>query len=464
MKKVRYIISAVFLFLFVVFGGLFMPKTVSVRAEETAERQYSDVMTDLRKSENFDENRYPANDEDYSVQLITIAESNKNELFLYVYQPAHNFLDLQCKKVSISLGFSPNGQDLEPELYDLGLVSTDGVFNKYLVKDLPIPNEECHYYNIIALYRDVSALVDGTIENGTTDGKSFEVGEQWCCYVKDGALVYEKSIFKTVKIETVQIGYIAYEDGFTFSDFFHFSSDTGCWSYFYAFNFDNEDIRCIYDARMSFKSTKTTSKRKLSELLAYDVEREEPVLNEVLLSDKDSVSYNGRGLGSRDYKWNRIYSTSEFLEYVKKDNGSLSETTIDLLNNSQYVFCFAEYSYAKEDILLGSAVKTTYTKVEDVSVLTISYMDLQGDVKNLGVVSDIVSPDSIEDGRFEADDETWWEKIVMLLGLLIIAVVIGPFIGPILTVVFSVLGFVLKMVSKVLSLPFKLLGSGKRGR
>jgi len=76
-----------------------------------------------------------------------------------------------------------------------------------------------------------------------------------------------------------------------------------------------------------------------------------------------------------------------------------------------------------------------------------------------------VIPDATPPVYTESDnDDEWWEKIVMLLGLLILAVVIGPFIGPILTVVFSVLGFVLKMVSKALSLPFKLLGSGKRRR
>ena len=89
---------------------------------------YSNVLDDLKGSDNFIESDYPANDNDYSVKLLTIAESDYNELFLYVYQPSALRYSFTCNKVSMSLGFSPNGQNLKPELYDLKLVSNSGVF------------------------------------------------------------------------------------------------------------------------------------------------------------------------------------------------------------------------------------------------------------------------------------------------------------------------------------------------
>ena len=57
---------------------------------------YSDVLTDLQTDENFDVNNYPVNIEDYSLQVIQIAESVNGELFVYVYQPSGEQIDLQA--------------------------------------------------------------------------------------------------------------------------------------------------------------------------------------------------------------------------------------------------------------------------------------------------------------------------------------------------------------------------------
>ena len=106
----------------IMFFTFFSPLVKTARAEEVT---YSDVLYDLKKDEFFDESKYPVVKDDYSVSLITIAESNKNELFLYVYRPCKSFFDLPCLKVSISIGFSPNGEDLSPTLYNLDLVSSN---------------------------------------------------------------------------------------------------------------------------------------------------------------------------------------------------------------------------------------------------------------------------------------------------------------------------------------------------
>ena len=442
-----------------------MPKTVSVRAEETAERQYSDVMTDLRKSESFTEMSYPANDEDYSVQLITIAESNKNELFLYVYQPSHNFLDLKCTKVSIHVGFSPDGQNLDPTLYDLELLSTSSVFDKYLVKGLAIPNEECHYYNIIALYREVSALVDGTIENGTTDGKSFDVGEQWCCYVKDGALVYEKSTFTTSKITSIINGHVFYEDGFRFSELFSFQ-DSGCYSHFLAFNIEDYDVRHIYDASLSYSWRERTAVSLVPDNpdeWTINPSDESYTDTKVMLLDKEKVTYEGKGLCSSAYKWERIMSSTEFIDNFEDQNGILGEDIKNKVKKCQYVFCYHESAYQAVNNPGTIGYVINYTEIKDVTTLTLHFLDAQLNEYNLGVVSDITSPDLIVDGVAKPDADEWWEKLIAILGAILIVKLVSPFISPICFGLGVALKYVLKGISAaikaifgILTIPFKI--------
>ena len=49
---------------------------------------YTTALEDLSKNNAFNENDYPANANDYIIEVITIAESEDNELFVYTYQPA----------------------------------------------------------------------------------------------------------------------------------------------------------------------------------------------------------------------------------------------------------------------------------------------------------------------------------------------------------------------------------------
>ena len=164
-------------------GGIFSSAlTVSAASEE---KQYSNVLDDLQKDPTFDAATFPANPEDVSVQLIQIAESEDKQLFLYVYQPADSKIELQCKAVSISVGFSSNGQGLSPQLYDLILVSTEGVFDKYLVNGFSLPDEAERYYNIVQILREFNAAVDpesDKTEYKDTVCKSYAVGQQWCAY------------------------------------------------------------------------------------------------------------------------------------------------------------------------------------------------------------------------------------------------------------------------------------------
>ena len=70
---IRYAIVLIFLFL-LVFGIWWSGVTRSAFAEENG---YSSALADLQKDETFDRNLYPDNLNDYSLQLITIADKGR---------------------------------------------------------------------------------------------------------------------------------------------------------------------------------------------------------------------------------------------------------------------------------------------------------------------------------------------------------------------------------------------------
>ena len=153
-------------------GGIFLSAFPFKASAESV--TCSDVLEDLQKDPKFDATKYPAKADDTSVSLIQIAESEDNELFLYVYQPSDAKIDLKCKSVSIHIGYSVDGSGLDPVPYDLKLVSENGVFDKYLVNGFTLPKEACRYYNVVALYREYNSVVDGAPGTGSSPDPSTE--------------------------------------------------------------------------------------------------------------------------------------------------------------------------------------------------------------------------------------------------------------------------------------------------
>ena len=55
---------------------------------------YTDVLDDLKQMQNFKEEDYPLDENDVSLNVITLAESSDKELFVYVYQPSASYGNL----------------------------------------------------------------------------------------------------------------------------------------------------------------------------------------------------------------------------------------------------------------------------------------------------------------------------------------------------------------------------------
>ena len=106
-NKTLCVLAALVLSLFCVFGNIHK-KSLKVDA---ATISYTDVLEDLQKDESFKVEDYPAKADDYSLQIIQIAESVNGELFIYVYQPCHDTKDLVATYISMYSGYSETGED-----------------------------------------------------------------------------------------------------------------------------------------------------------------------------------------------------------------------------------------------------------------------------------------------------------------------------------------------------------------
>ena len=125
-KSFIYIILTLLLLVVTVLGG----RGFSSAFADTA--RYTKVMDDLQLDETFNENDFPDDSSDYSVKVIQIAESVDGDLFIYTYQPCQKIRYVVATSVNMSLSESVNGT----RLYALELLSSSGVFCKYLVKEI----------------------------------------------------------------------------------------------------------------------------------------------------------------------------------------------------------------------------------------------------------------------------------------------------------------------------------------
>ena len=111
---------------------------------------YTNVLEDLTKDESFNVEDYPAIADDYSLQVIQIAESVNGELFVYVYQPSDATKDLTATTIRMSQSIGENAKWKD---YDLTLLNTEGVLDKYRVEGITILSDVVRYYDIAAIHR-----------------------------------------------------------------------------------------------------------------------------------------------------------------------------------------------------------------------------------------------------------------------------------------------------------------------
>ena len=304
---------------FIAYLGMGFPHTLAYADEQTS---YTSVMEDLEKDISFDKGEYPAIAEDYSLQVIQIAESVNDELFVYVYQPSDAVKELTA--TSIRLATPVAGIDSEWRDYDLRLLSTEGVFDKYIVEGFQVKSDIVRYYDITAIHREFDEDIDDEADENyeqTINEVVYEVGQKWTAITSNGVVTYSVVATEVITITDKIVGYIRYPNGYSLAP-------TSCDSHFVAFSTDKK-IEKLYEADISYVWTSYESVTATGIGTNTGITGG-PEKDMVSLNVEDTGENDGNGLFGKKYTWKRIESVSNFITNEGEDLNLSSASLADL--------------------------------------------------------------------------------------------------------------------------------------
>lgn len=467
-KKLIYAVAAVLLGVFACLQGLVVAKAFA------DENGYTTVMEDLLKDESFNSDNYPDKAGDYSLDVFQIAESDNQELFVYVYQPSDKSKDLVATSINIStLAHENLSEPVEPINYELELLSTYGVFDKYLVKDFTVKSDIIRVYEIVSIYRAFDEKIDEAPSFDSTTNTisevACEIGDLWRVATIGNQLVYERDEAKVVHVTTQLVGYIQYFDGVSMGLTDAMQNVYNTLSYFVAFD-TVEKMDNLYEATVGFESKYITFETQVhpirQEMVIFNRKVGEPVKETVDLRYDTFVSNEDKGWFDKHYEWKQIERTEAFI--ANNENAlNLTKGNKSDLAKTEWILRFTEREFSLlRDYSLSLKGYGNVTLIEDVTVLRLKFR-YQGEVYNLGVVSNkqtgsgdaFANADNKLDNFIEALSEvlSWILFIFLLFVLLWVITLFLPILKP----VFSAIG---KAVKWVICLPFNLLGKLRKDK
>lgn len=434
-------------------GLFFAMPTASTYADKI---EYTDVVSDLLRDGNFNSADYPVNSNEYSIQVIQIAESTNNELFIYTYQPQAGNRHLTASKLALSI----SNDNPEFRLYGLTLLSRNNVFCKYKVNDFSVSFDTARYYTISEILRDWIEVFDDELDNDNTlNYVSYAVGQCWLAATIDGVVTYSLTIVETIKITDMWCGTFRYPNGLTMEN--GIIRNTSCDSHFVAFSTDH-DIEKLISADVSF----TYKELHVGSVFGGSKKTWSNSKNKFLTLTYSDKGGNIEGPFTDKYEWKRIQSV---ISFKKAEQSKLTDATKENLKGKQWILRFWETSYT-EGVNFWQSLSGYYseTKVDNVAILRLAY-DLNGTVYNLGVVGNVQSADNVIDnvppksGFWEKLIEFFkslWNKIVSFFAdnwywvLIVVAVIVIliflPVVGPVIKSGFKLMGKALKHIGKAL--------------
>ena len=202
LNKINYL----YLFLILVCLFSFISTIPIVYAEDI---EYSDVLEDLQKDENFNIDDYIVVGDDYSLDVIQIAESSDDELFVYVYQPCGG---LVASSINISKTI---GDKLNYENYTLTLIDHEETIFKYKVDNFVLRDELIRYYDISTIYRPFDEELDSSLledDGNTISEVAYPVARLWTVSTNNGNVEYASTDTEVVEITDKYVGFLRYSE------------------------------------------------------------------------------------------------------------------------------------------------------------------------------------------------------------------------------------------------------------
>lgn len=467
-KKINRILLCIltaFLALFSVFESALSIKT---KADEASEETvtYSDVLDDLKKDETFDETQYPEKADDYSLQVIQLAESTDGELLVYVYQPSHSTKDLTATEIRLSAprtGVVASFSD-----YKLTLISENGVFDKYLVEGFSIFVEDVvRYYEIVQIVRPWDFTIDKESEtNNTYNTVPYAVAKRYACYNFDGKYYVSCDKIEVAYVTDKYVGFVRYEDNYNLFG-------RTCDSHFVAFKTDIP-IENLVSAKIGYSYGTVKQEYSASGFGTYEEDGLTFIQNyrytngpvyetEKTLKASERVEIETGGIFNRTYSWTQIQTMTDFLS--NDEDAEFTTEASEAFEKMDWVFRFYESDYSLDGAVNFGYWEKNYTRVSNVTIIELTYA-VGDDCYTIGVVDNKQTGSSTPSGTVTPD---YSKNLYDLLKIVLIILVIGfllsillPILPKIFGVVFAVFKWIIKALWWIISFPFNLLGKRKK--
>ena len=415
---------------------------VFARAESIT---YSNVLDDLKKDTSFKTENYPTKADDYSLQIIQLAESVNKELFVYVYQPSGKAKDFKASSINISTTINDNISYLN---YKLELLNSSGVFYKYKVTGLTVKDESVRYYAISSIYRPFDESIDKQASGGNIVTEvNYAVNKQYAFGSINGKPYVNCVDIETIVVTDKFVGFVRYKDGFKLYV-------GACDSHFVAFNTD-KPIDKLLEADVYY----TTQSYDWSSAPFVGVNEKfgDKADKYAYLKYTDKVEHTGDGWFAGTYKWDRIQTIDDFIKGENRENiyhgavldvktsSKLTDEALTELKGKKWVLRFAETNYSLSGYASTGSTFESYTLVGDVTILRLKF-ETDGITYNLGVI------DNKQSGSTEPSNETEIDvslndngKTILYLLLLILLIVLCA----------PILPYILQGIVWIITLPFK---------
>ena len=408
------VVSFLFFFIFLLSWMLSAGGIATARADASA---HTNVLDDLRKDETFKASEFKRNDNDYTLQVIQIAESTGKELFIYVFNPSFEVTPLTATSISLA---TETGENYSPNKYRLSLINKANGFQKYIVRDFKVKADTVRYYDIPMIMRAWNKDIDKAPVEGEINEVGINVAQRWGATNVDGQVKYYCAKSEVIEITGLVPGLIRYQDGYPelqFSDF------TEC--HYVAFNTDKK-IDELYEADVNFvKRDKVSYWTVINGLLHEDegsVEYGDSVSKKVTITGEQVVEKEPSNLlydfFHKKWSWTRIQTVQEFITTER-----LTDEAREDLKGMQWVLRFYESDYTIFNHSLGYVINGE--EVSEITILRLKF-ETAGKVYNLGVVTNSVTgngiPDNILFPPSAGDRILAWVIFIgaIILGLLIV--------------------------------------------
>ncbi len=433
MVKNKTTFDKLFLILIAMITILFSSFSTISATAFASETEYSSVMEDLSKVDDFNKAKYPYVEKDHSINVIQIAESEAKQLFVYTYQPTGQAKQLKATTVRIA---TSTGDDKSYHDYQLTLLNSNGVFFKYLVNGLEVKNDTTRYYDIPAIHRKYIEGVDTPPSEGqTSDEVAFEVGALWTAETKDGKVVYNCTASETIEIIDKHVGFLRYLNGF-----YWWSDYTD--SHYIAFNTD-KPIDNLLEAEIEYKSQQMQMHKALiTGNITYYPQGEKQSYS-TKITETDVMTNDPYWLAGYSYVRNRVQTVDEF----SKDE-NLTEEAKEDIKGKQWVLRFAETKY---DYDVNGYYY--YTDISEVTILRLKFKT-NNVTYNLGVVDNKQTGSSTPDNK----QFDFWEWLKETFGS-----IIGGIIA-ILAIIVATIVFLPLILAFILTLPSKIYKELKKNK